>query len=631
VDGTSHGLASEPPEASADRDRSAEARLGAPGQTFDVDLDRLEVVRALGAGAFGEVLLARRRLPDGGVWPVALKVLREADPRRVERFRCEAELTARLDHPGIVRVHGAGSYRGRPAIVYGFVEGARPLSEAARTLPLVTRLACARDVAAALAYAHERGVVHRDVKAENVLVDPDGRTLLADFGLAVGIDSRTLTQTGQLLGTPYAMSPEQLVGKEATAASDVWGLGVLLHLVITGERPFEGDTWTTLAAEVLRGDAARPSARVAGLPAGIDALVAGALAKEPGERPSAAEVADALEAALVAGPEAPRRSALPALVAVAGLAVALGVAALLASGGGQEATGAAPVTTSAAPVTTTSGAPVATTTASRDPRAFVGWVEQFAERTPFRLTVEQRAVGRDDVGHRLRLDGVLGPYSPETSMKLDKVTVGMLTLVFTAMRAEDLGMGHVFDSSEPGQDGGPLPDLTRYARGLSRCETGLLLNPRNGQIMGHSGFPARPNVRSELPDPSSTVGSAWGAGIPDDRTVIAAFQNLTQLLCLDHQPGRRRRLALTPADALEAPLRLVEVEPGRLRIVADAPLQRVGKAPTGDRPTFSGRVLLSGGKLEEVAVEVEFDTAGQVPPDAVRRRVTMSLRLGQVR
>lgn len=603
---------------------------GAP-RGFEVDLDRLEVVRTLGSGAFGEVLLARRRLPDGGVWPVALKVLREADPRRVERFRREAELTARLDHPGIVRVHGAGSFRGRPAIVYEFVEGARPLSEAARTLPLEARLACVRDVAAALAHAHELGVVHRDVKAENVLVDPRGRTLLADFGLAVGVDSRTLTQTGQLLGTPYAMSPEQLTGKEATAASDVWGLGVLLHLVVTGERPFEGDTWTTLAAEVLRSDAPRPSARVAQLPAGVDALVAGALAKGPADRPSAAEVALALEAALVAGPAAPRRRpGVSALALAAGLGGGLGLLALLAwRPPPTDDASIAPVVTAATvtppPTTSAAVAPVATS-------RFDGWGPQFSERTPFVLTLEQRAVRRDDVGHRLRLEGFLGPYASESSVEMGKVTISMLALAITGLRSEDLGMGHVFDSSDPPEEGGPLPDLTRYARALSRCESGLLLNPRNGQIMGHSTFPERPRVQSDLADPSSTAGSGFGAGLPDAKALIAAFQNLTQLLCLDHQPGRRRRLTLTPGDTLEAPLRLVEVEPGRLRVVADAPLQRADKKPLGDRPTFAGRVRLTGGKVEEVAFEVELDTAGPVPdPATIRRRVSASLRLGEVR
>ncbi|MCO5164929.1 MAG: serine/threonine protein kinase [Planctomycetes bacterium] len=195
------------------------AREGAPAPVID---DRFLLLGELGRGATGAVYRARD-LERGG--EVALKVaLARPEWVRLQRFLREGEVTAALRHPNIVGIHSMGVADGRPYLAYELVEGARQLDEAARGAPLGRRVELVRDAARALGHAHARGVVHRDVKPANVLVDGAGRVRVADFGLAQALDHERLTVTGALLGTPAYMAPEQLRARRGDVGppTDVW-------------------------------------------------------------------------------------------------------------------------------------------------------------------------------------------------------------------------------------------------------------------------------------------------------------------------------------------------------------------------------------------------------------------------
>jgi serine/threonine-protein kinase len=282
----------------------------------------------LGQGAYGEVHLG---VPSSGP-RVAVKILSATAARNadtVTRFKREADTARRLDHPSIIRILDVGSSRGRHYIIMELVHGGslRRLLERAAAPPARV-LSVLAEVAAALAHAHAQGVVHRDVKPENVLLTRAGRAKVADFGLARTVDQSSLTTQGRILGTAVYMSPEQVRGQRATSASDVYAFGVMLYEAITGERPFTADTQLGYLYQHAEVDPPRPVIRGA-YPAALAGLALACLAKEPADRPAMAEVAERLAAAARARPRA-RRLLWLAIPLVALLcAVAIAVPALL--------------------------------------------------------------------------------------------------------------------------------------------------------------------------------------------------------------------------------------------------------------------------------------------------------------
>ena len=255
--------------------------------------------RLLGEGGFGAVWLARQVGLDR---PVAVKVIRAdagGDPLGRERFLAEARITASLDHEAIVKVIDHDVEDGVPWIAYEYLAG-RTLGAviAAAPLSFAAGLEMAAQVAGALGAAHAAGVIHRDVKAENVMEWAGGRYKLADFGIARWTAAAVKTQTGMLLGTPTHMAPELFRGEEPAPASDLYALGVVLYHAWTGRLPFEAPTLAGLVTAVLGDEPAAPRALVPGLPPAADALVARLLAKRPGSRPESAQaLVDALETA----------------------------------------------------------------------------------------------------------------------------------------------------------------------------------------------------------------------------------------------------------------------------------------------------------------------------------------------
>src|SRR5262245_3667450 len=231
--------------------------------------------------------------------PVAVKVLAppfDRDRAFVERFRREARAAAGLGHPNIVAVFDTGSDDGTHYIVTELVEGETLAQRIRRDgpVPADEAVAIGVDVARALAAAHERGVIHRDVKPGNVMLTPEGTVKVVDFGIAHAAGSDTLTGTGVVLGSTAYLAPEQASGDRVDARSDVYAFGCVLYEMLTGQVPFRADTPVATMYRHVNEDAPPPSS-IRPVPPGLEAIVMRCLAKDPRRRFASAED---LEAAL---------------------------------------------------------------------------------------------------------------------------------------------------------------------------------------------------------------------------------------------------------------------------------------------------------------------------------------------
>jgi protein kinase-like protein len=245
--------------------------------------ERFRLLRPLGRGGMGTVFLGRDEELER---EVAIKVLSQGGESARQRFAREAEVTASLSHPHVIRIHDSGRVRGHPYLVYELVPGGRTLEDALQGEPLEVRLDLIEQVAAGLAAAHEVGVVHRDLKPENVLIRPDGTAVVLDFGLA-GLGESSLTRTGQTMGTPAYMAPEQVRGETATSACDVWALGLLLYEAVYQEHALldEGSGLQGLLARIYE---ARVELPRGGKPA-LRKLIQRTLVSDPAGRPQDAQ------------------------------------------------------------------------------------------------------------------------------------------------------------------------------------------------------------------------------------------------------------------------------------------------------------------------------------------------------
>jgi len=229
-------------------------------------IGRYEILGEIGRGAMGVVYKARDPQIDRtvAIKTISLFDLEPADDQEFrERFQQEARTAGRLSHPGIVAIFDVGSdpETNTPNIVMEYIAGSslsKILLEDHGKVSLDPALQLVQEVAEALDYAHNEGVTHRDVKPANILLTPDGRAKLADFGIA-RLDQSQLTLPGRLLGSPAYMAPEQMKGEATDGRSDLFSLGVVLYRLSTGYRPFQGNSTATVCYKLLRQDPLPPS------------------------------------------------------------------------------------------------------------------------------------------------------------------------------------------------------------------------------------------------------------------------------------------------------------------------------------------------------------------------------------
>ncbi|HKH23171.1 MAG TPA: protein kinase, partial [Solirubrobacterales bacterium] len=247
---------------------------------------RYRLESKLGSGGMSTVYLATDEVLDRSV---AIKLLHREiseEEDQLERFRREARAAARLSHPNLVGVIDAGEDDGRPYIVFEYIEG-RTLKRRIqddRPLPVDEAVAYAIEIGRGLTAAHARKLVHRDVKPQNVLIDPDGRAKVTDFGIARSLESKGLTATGRVVGTTDYVSPEQAMGEEVDERSDVYSLGVVLYEMLTGEVPFMAETQVGVAMKHVNQPMPDVRAKRPEVSAAVAAVVDRATTKDPRDR-----------------------------------------------------------------------------------------------------------------------------------------------------------------------------------------------------------------------------------------------------------------------------------------------------------------------------------------------------------
>lgn len=261
------------------------------GALFD---GRYKILKRLGSGGMATVYVAEDQELGRRV---AIKILNSkhaSDEQFVERFRREASSAASLSHSNIVQIYDRGTAEGTYYIAMELIEG-RTLKELLierGPSPIPVAVNYARQILAALRFAHRNGVVHRDIKPHNVLVDEEGRVKVADFGIARAGASE-MTEVGSIIGTAQYLSPEQARGAPVDATSDLYSVGVVLYELLTGEAPYNGDTPVEIAMKHLSAVPEPPSAKRAEVPSELDQVVLRALAKNPEDRYQSAEEMDA--------------------------------------------------------------------------------------------------------------------------------------------------------------------------------------------------------------------------------------------------------------------------------------------------------------------------------------------------
>lgn len=260
---------------------------------------RYEVLELVGSGGMGMVYRARDRRLDVDV---ALKVLvpdRAADRETLARFERELVLARQVSHPNVVRIHDIGQEGDLHFLTMDYVAG-RSLKEVMAqegALPAERAVTVARDLARGLGAAHDRGVVHRDLKPANVLLDEDGRARITDFGVARSLATPGPTRPGNILGTPFYLSPEQALGEPVDGRSDIYALGLLLYEMLSGELPFSAESFDESLAQRVTGRPAPLPAEVAEVPVWLKAVIQRCLARNPEQRyPDAAALLADLEA-----------------------------------------------------------------------------------------------------------------------------------------------------------------------------------------------------------------------------------------------------------------------------------------------------------------------------------------------
>lgn len=263
--------------------------------------DRYKIISLIGGGGMANVYLARDIILERDV---AVKVLRldfANDDRFIKRFRREAQAATSLNHEHIVSIYDVGEEEGVYYIVMEYVQGStlKQYIQQHAPLPVEQALSIMDQLTSAIAHAHENGIIHRDIKPQNILLDEHGRVKVTDFGIAVAMSGTTITQTNSVLGSVHYLSPEQARGGIATEKSDIYSLGVVMFELLTGRLPFSGESAVSIVLKHLQAETPSPRAWNPEIPQSVENIVLKAMAKDPFYRyPSAREMNEDIRTAL---------------------------------------------------------------------------------------------------------------------------------------------------------------------------------------------------------------------------------------------------------------------------------------------------------------------------------------------
>ena len=248
-------------------------------------IGKYEIIEELGRGAMGLVYKAYDSVLDRYVAVKTVLPTMEVDRQVIERFYREAQLAAKLRHRNIVTIYDFGEHDQHPYLVMEFVYGTdlQRIIERRLEFPLEKRINIALQICDGLGFAHSQGVIHRDIKPSNIRLHDDGKIQIMDFGVARPSGS-TLTGTGQVVGAPAYMSPEQILGKQIDTRSDIFSLGIVLYEFFTYERPFPGESIHTIIYNIVNTEPRQISSRSLDLPAGLGTILLKALCKDPDQR-----------------------------------------------------------------------------------------------------------------------------------------------------------------------------------------------------------------------------------------------------------------------------------------------------------------------------------------------------------
>jgi serine/threonine protein kinase len=249
--------------------------------------ERYEIQSVLGKGGMGIVYKAQDRDLDD---VVAIKTLRSealsADPTLLDRFKQEIRLARKITHPNILRTHDLGETSGLRYLSMEFIKGItlKQMVEQDQLIPTPVALRVAKQICAGLAAAHEVGVIHRDIKPQNIIIEPTGGLKIMDFGIARLTQERGMTATGTVIGTPDYMSPEQARGLNLDFRSDIYSTGVVLYELFTGTLPFEGDTPLAVVLKHVQEKPPSPQAKNPKIDPKIAAIILKCMQKDPDDR-----------------------------------------------------------------------------------------------------------------------------------------------------------------------------------------------------------------------------------------------------------------------------------------------------------------------------------------------------------
>ncbi|TWG30030.1 serine/threonine protein kinase [Geobacillus sp. C56-T2] len=263
--------------------------------------DRYKIISLIGGGGMANVYLARDIILERDV---AVKVLRldfANDDRFIKRFRREAQAATSLNHEHIVSIYDVGEEEGVYYIVMEYVRGStlKQYIQQHAPLPVEQALSIMDQLTSAIAHAHENGIIHRDIKPQNILLNEHGRVKVTDFGIAVAMSGTTITQTNSVLGSVHYLSPEQARGGIATEKSDIYSLGVVMFELLTGRLPFSGESAVSIVLKHLQAETPSPRAWNPEIPQSVENIILKAMAKDPFYRyPSAREMNEDIRTAL---------------------------------------------------------------------------------------------------------------------------------------------------------------------------------------------------------------------------------------------------------------------------------------------------------------------------------------------